>query len=198
MALRMFNNRGDVKLLADEDLMLRVRDGDAHAFEVLFDRHAGPAFSLAYRMCGSRTRAEDVVQDAFMALWRAGARYDQSRGSVRAWILSVVHNRAIDSFRRESLRTAASLEEGSGVERVASPELTEVTVELRAEAERIRDALHQLPDEQRQVIELSYFGGFTHHQIAEMLALPAGTVKGRMRLGLSKLRITLDDARVLP
>lgn len=198
MPLRMFSNRRDVKLLADEDLMVCVREGDARAFEVMFDRHSGPAFSLAYRMCGSRTRAEDVVQEAFIAIWRASARYDQSRGSVRAWILSVVHNRAIDYFRRESLRATRSVEEGGGVERVASPELTEVTVELRAEAERIRDALRELPDEQRQVIELSYFGGFTHHQIAEMLTLPPGTVKGRMRLGLSKLRITLGEAGVLP
>jgi RNA polymerase sigma-70 factor (ECF subfamily) len=194
----MFSNRQDVRQLADEDLMLRMRDGDARAFEVLFDRHGGPAFSLAYRMCGSRTRAEDVVQDAFMALWRSGARYDQSRGSVRAWILSVVRNRAIDSFRRESLRGARSLEEWNVADRVASPELTEVAVERRVEADRIRHALHDLPDEQRQVIELSYFGGFTHHQIAEMLALPSGTVKGRMRLGLSKLRISLGEAGVLP
>jgi RNA polymerase sigma-70 factor, ECF subfamily len=194
----MFSNRQDVRQLADEDLMLRMRDGDARAFEVLFDRHGGPAFSLAYRMCGSRTRAEDVVQDAFMALWRSGARYDQSRGSVRAWILSVVRNRAIDSFRRESLRGARSLEEWNVEDRLASPELTEVAVERRVEADRIRHALHDLPDEQRQVIELSYFGGFTHHQIAEMLALPPGTVKGRMRLGLSKLRISLGEAGVLP
>ena len=198
MAHRMFSNRQDVRQLADEDLMLRLRDGDARAFEVLFDRHGGPAFSLAYRMCGSRTRAEDVVQDAFIALWRSGARYDQSRGSVRAWVLSVVRNRAIDSFRRESLRGARSLEEWNVADRVASPELTEVAVERRAEADRIRHALHDLPDEQRQVIELSYFGGFTHHQIAEMLALPPGTVKGRMRLGLSKLRISLGEAGVLP
>jgi RNA polymerase sigma-70 factor, ECF subfamily len=197
MAHRMFSNRQDVRQLADEDLMLRMRDGDARVFEVLFDRHGGPAFSLAYRMCGSRTRAEDVVQEAFMAVWRSGARYDQSRGSVRAWILSVVRNRAIDSFRRESLRGARSLEEWNVADRVPSPELTEVEVERRVEADRIRHALHDLPDEQRQVIELSYFGGFTHHQIAEMLALPPGTVKGRMRLGLGKLRIALGETGVL-
>ncbi len=178
--------------------MRLVRDGEARAFEVLFDRHSGPAFSLAYRMCGSRARAEDVVQEAFLSLWRAGARYDQSRGSVRAWILSVVHNRGIDAFRRESLRTAQPLEEGSAVERLAGAELTEVTVERRADADRVRLALHDLPEEQRQVIELSYYGGFTHHQISEMLALPAGTVKGRMRLGLSKLRVSLGEAGVLP
>lgn len=194
----MFSQRRNLKELADEDLMRLMRDGDARAFEVLFDRHGGPAFSLAYRMCGSRARAEDVVQEAFMSLWRAGARYDQSRGSVRAWILSVVHNRAIDSFRRESLRSAQSLEQGSAADRVAAAELTEATVERRADADEVRHALHELPEEQRQVIELSYFGGFTHQQIAEMLALPPGTVKGRMRLGLSKLRISLGEAGVLP
>lgn len=194
----MFSQRRTLKQLADEDLMAAGRDGDARAFEVLFDRHAGPAFSLAYRMCGSRARAEDIVQEAFLALWRAGGRYDESRGSVRTWVLSIVHNRAVDSFRRESLRAARPLEEESAVERLQAAELTEIEVERRSEAERIRGALQALPDEQRQVIELSYFGGFTHQEIAEMLSLPAGTVKGRMRLGLGKLRIELAEAGVLP
>jgi RNA polymerase sigma-70 factor (ECF subfamily) len=194
----MFNQRVNLRELADEDLMLRVRDGDARAFEVLFDRHGGPAFSLAYRMCGSRPRAEDVVQEAFLSLWRAGGRYDPSRGSVRAWVLSAVHNRAIDLFRRESLRAARPLDENNVAERLAAPELTEVEVERRADADRVRSALHELPEEQRKVIELSYYGGFTHQQISEMLSLPAGTVKGRMRLGLSKLRISLGEAGVLP
>jgi RNA polymerase sigma-70 factor (ECF subfamily) len=194
----MFNQRRNLKELADEDLMLRVRDGDANAFEVLVDRHSGPAFSLAYRMCGSRTRAEDIVQEALLSLWRAGGRYDQSRGSVRAWILSAVHNRAIDSFRRESLRAARPLEESNVADRLAAPELTEVEVERRADADRVRTALHDLPDDQRHVIELSYYGGFTHQQIAEMLSLPSGTVKGRMRLGLAKMRISLADTGVVP
>ncbi len=178
--------------------MLHVRGGDARAFEVLFERHGGPAFSLAYRMCGSRARAEDVVQEAFLSVWRAGARYDQSRGSVRAWILSAVHNRAIDAFRRESLRAARSLDQDDVAERLPAPELTEVEAERRAEAECVRAALNELPEEQRHVIELSYYGGFTHRQIAELLSLPPGTVKGRMRLGLGKLRISLGEAGVLP
>jgi len=194
----MFGNRGNLRELADEDLMARVGDGDARAFEVLFDRHGGPAFSLAFRMCGSRTRAEDVVQEAFLSLWRAGGRYDPSRGSVRSWVLSTVHNRAIDSFRRQSARPAGSLEESGAAERLAASELTDVEVERRGEAEQLRQALATLPDEQRKVIELAYFGGFTHHQIAAMLELPEGTVKGRMRLGLGKLRVTLTEVGVVP
>ena len=90
----------DVTLLADEDLMPLVRAGDAAAFEVVYERHCGAAFSLAYRMTGRRGAAEDVVQEAFLSLWRAGARYDQTRGSVRTWVLAVVHHRAIDALRR--------------------------------------------------------------------------------------------------
>jgi RNA polymerase sigma-70 factor (ECF subfamily) len=194
----MFAQRRNLKELADEDLMVLVRDGDPRAFEVLFDRHGGPAFSLAYRMCGSRARAEDIVQEALVSLWRAGGRYDQSRGSVRSWILSAVHNRAIDSFRREAARPTRPLEEGGVTERLAAPELTDVEAERRMDADRVRGALRELPDDQRQVIELSYYGGFSHLQIAEMLSLPAGTVKGRMRLGLGKMRIALGEAGVLP
>ncbi len=194
----MFGNRRNLRELADEDLMARVRDGDARAFEVLFDRHGGPAFSLAFRMCGSRARAEDIVQEAFLSLWRAGGRYDPSRGSVRSWVLSTVHNRAIDSFRRQSARPAGSFEESGAAERLAAAELTDAEVERRGEAEELRRALENLPDEQRRVIELSFFGGFTHQQIAAMLELPEGTVKGRMRLGLAKLRVTLTQAGVVP
>jgi RNA polymerase sigma-70 factor (ECF subfamily) len=179
--------------LADEDLMALVRERDARAFEVIFDRHSGPAFSLAYRMCGRRSVAEDIVQDSFLSLWRSGARYDSSRGSVRSWVLSVVHNRAIDSFRREAAKDQFNVADDSFAERLEADELTELEVERRDEARHLRGALEGLPPDQRHVIELAYFGGLTHTQIAEMLALPAGTVKGRMRLGLTKLRHTLAE-----
>ena len=183
----------DLRGLADEDLMALVQGGDARAFEVMFDRHGGPAFSLAYRMCGRRAVAEDIVQEAFLSLWRSGARYDRSRGSVRSWVLSVVHNRAIDMFRHQTVKESRDIKDDSVAERIASPDRTETEVERRDEARQVRSALTDLPVEQRQVIELAYFGGFSHSQIAEMLKLPAGTVKGRMRLGLSKLRLTLSD-----
>ncbi len=173
--------------------MQLVRDGDARAFEVIFDRHAGAAFSLAYRMCGRRATAEDVVQETFLSLWRSGARYDRARGSVRSWVLSVVRNRAIDAFRRTAARDSRDLPDQRIAQLLAAPELTDKEVERRDDARLVRGALGALPPDQRQVIELAYFGGFTHTQIAEMLDLPAGTVKGRMRLGLSKLRIALGD-----
>jgi RNA polymerase sigma-70 factor (ECF subfamily) len=183
----------DLRELADEELMQLVREADARAFEVVFDRHGGVAFSLAYRMCGRRATAEDVVQEAFLSLWRSGARYDRARGSVRSWVLSVVHNRAIDALRRGVVREGRTVDDEGLAERVAAPERTDVEVARREEAREVRGALGELPNEQRQVIELSYFGGFTHVQIAGMLEVPIGTVKSRMRLGLTKLRIVLGD-----
>jgi len=191
---RGFRQSGpDLRVLADEDLMALVHNGDARAFEVIFDRHGDAAFSLAYRMCGRRAMAEDVVQEAFMSLWRSGARYDRGRGSARSWVLSVVHHRAIDAFRRETVRTSRNVSDDGIAERLPASERTEVEVQRRDDAQQMRSALDELPADQRQVIELAYFGGFTHSQIADMLKLPAGTVKGRMRLGLTKLRISLGD-----
>jgi RNA polymerase sigma-70 factor, ECF subfamily len=182
----------DVRTLADEELMGLVEGGDVRAFEAIFDRHASVAFSLAYRMCGRLAMAEDIVQEAFLSLWRSSAAYDPARGSVRTWVLSVVRNRAIDAFRREAKATS-ELDQQGVVDRMPSLELTDREVERRDDARQVRDALKGLPPDQRQVIELAYFGGFSHSQIAEMLKLPAGTVKGRMRLGLSKLRFALGD-----
>jgi RNA polymerase sigma-70 factor, ECF subfamily len=186
-------SRSGLHSLADEELMARVRGGDARAFEVVFDRHCDAAFSLAYRMCGRRSTAEDVVQEAFLSLWRSGARYDPARGSVRSWVLGVVRNRAIDLFRRDTVRSGRDINADGVVARIPAPEDTASEVQRRQDAAEVRIALHELPSDQRQVIELAYFGGFTHSQIAELLELPTGTVKGRMRLGLTKLRLTLGD-----
>ena len=183
----------DLRSIADEDLMAMVRDGEVRAFDVIFDRHSGAAYSLAYRMCGRQTMAEDVVQEAFVSLWRSGARYDRARGSVRSWVLSVVHNRAIDAFRKEAAKSARDVRDDGLAERLEADIRTDREAERRDDARQVRSALDELPTEQRQVIELAYFGGFTHTEIADMLSLPAGTVKGRMRLGLSKLRVTLAE-----
>ena len=171
-----------------------AHEGDTRAFEVIFDRHADACFSLAYRMCGRRSMAEDVVQDTFISVWRSGARYDRSRGSVRSWLLGVVHNRAIDLFRSETVRAGRDVGDDGIAERMVALDRTEGEVLQRDEAQHVRDAVNELPADQRQVIELAYFAGFTHSQIADMLELPAGTVKGRMRLGLTKLRVALDHS----
>src|SRR5919106_2640551 len=174
--------------LADEDLMQLVRRGDAAAFELVYDRHATAAFSLAYRMTGVRNAAEDVVQEAFLSLWRSGARYDRTRGSVRTWVLGIVHNRAIDALRRSMVHDRRRASDEGIEERLEAGERTDVEVAPRDEAREGRTALAALPPEQSRVIELAYFGGFTHTEIASMLDTPIGTVKGRMRLGLEKLR----------
>jgi RNA polymerase sigma-70 factor (ECF subfamily) len=174
--------------LADEELMSLVSKGEARAFETIYERHCGAAFSLAYRMCGSRSLAEDVAQEAFLSIWRAGGRYDRARGSVRTWVLGIVHNRAIDALRRTVVHERRRASDEGIEERFEARERTEVEAARRDEAETIRGMLDALPAEQSRVIELAYFGGFTHSEIAEMLGAPIGTVKGRMRLGLEKLR----------
>jgi RNA polymerase sigma-70 factor (ECF subfamily) len=180
--------------LADEELMQLVQGGDPAAFEALYDRHGGAAFSLAYRIVGTRSAAEDATQEAFLSIWRSRVRYRRERGSVRNWILGIVHNRTIDSLRRNMVhdRRRASAE---GLEETQeAAELTDVEALRREEARTVRAALETLPEQQVRVIELAYFGGFTHTQIAEMLEEPVGTVKGRMRLGLDKLRRELAGA----
>jgi RNA polymerase sigma-70 factor, ECF subfamily len=189
--LRRFSS--DLHALADEELMALVYEGETRAFEVIFDRHAGAALSLALRMCARRPMAEDIVQEAFVSLWRSTARYDPRRGSVRSWVLRVVHNRTIDAFRREVCPTTHDVSEEWITDVLPARERTDEEAERRSDARLVRSALEGLPDDQRQVIELAYFGGFSHTQIAAALGLPAGTVKGRMRLGLSKLRIALSE-----
>jgi RNA polymerase sigma-70 factor (ECF subfamily) len=184
----------DLRGLADEELMELVDAGEMRAFEVIFDRHAGAGYSLAYRMCGRRALAEDIVQEAFLSLWRSGSGYDRARGSVRSWVLSAVHNRAIDALRRTGAKAGRDVSDEGIAERLPAREATDAEVERRDEARRVRGALDELPSDQRQVIELAYFGGLTHSQIAEVLELPPGTVKGRMRLGLTKMRSALGEA----
>ncbi len=182
-----------LRALTDEALMERVDDADAVAFEVIFDRHGGAAFSLAYRMCGRRSAAEDIVQETFLSVWRRGGRYERARGSVRSWVLGAVHNKAIDSFRHQAATAAHDVNDDDTLVELEGPDRTDTEAERRAEAGQIHSAVRRLPTEQRRVIELAYFGGFTHSEIADMLELPAGTVKGRMRLGLIKLRLSLGD-----
>src|SRR3954454_152653 len=174
--------------------MQLVQHGDPRAFELLYDRHGGAAFSLAYRMVGDRVTAEDISQEAFLSIWRSRLRYQAERGSVRTWVLGVVHHRTIDALRRNLVRDRRRASAEGIEERHEAPERTDVEVARREEARQVRSAIDALPEDQSQVIELAYFGGFTHSQIAEMLEMPIGTVKGRMRLGLEKLRRQLSEA----
>jgi RNA polymerase sigma-70 factor (ECF subfamily) len=184
--------------LADEDLMQLVRRADPEAFAVLYERHSGSAYALAYRMTGTSGAAEDVTQEAFISVWRSGARYDRRRGSVRTWVLGIVHHRAIDALRRGKVRDRPRVEDEDAAEKLEAPENTELEVARREEAATIRQAMETLPAEQVQVVELAYFGGFTHTEIAEMLDAPVGTIKGRMRLALKKLRDQLGAGAVTP
>jgi RNA polymerase sigma-70 factor, ECF subfamily len=183
----------DIRDLADEEVMQLVQDGNPRAFELLYDRHGGAAFSLSYRMVGNRVTAEDITQEAFLSIWRSRLRYDQARGSVRTWVLGIVHNRAVDALRRNVVHDRRR-ETMEGIEeRHEARERTDLEVARREEARNIRTALDTLPDEQRRTLELAYFGGFSHSQIAELLEEPIGTVKGRMRLGLDKMRRQLSE-----
>jgi RNA polymerase sigma-70 factor (ECF subfamily) len=182
---------GGLRQLGDEDLMQLVAGGDARAFEVVYERHSTAVFSLAYRICGVRAAAEEVAQEAFLAIWRRGARYDRTRGSVRTWLLGVVHNRAIDALRRDTLHRRRRVADEEMADRLEAPERTDAEAARREEARSVRELLGQLPEDQRRVIELAYFGGFTHEQIAQMLNAPLGTVKGRMRLALEKMRASI-------
>ena len=148
-------------------------------------------------MVGTRaTSPRTSSQEAFLSIWRSGARYDRARGSVRTWVLGIVHHRAIDALRRARPCTTSAAP-ATRASRSASRrrERTDVEVARREEAATVRGALDTLPAEQCQVIELAYFGGFTHTEIAEMLDTPVGTVKGRMRLGLEKMRDAARDRR---
>jgi RNA polymerase sigma-70 factor (ECF subfamily) len=179
--------------LADEDLMRQVAESDPAAFGVIYDRHSTAAYSLAYRMAGRKSAADDIVQEAFLSLWRAAGRYDERRGSVRTFILGIVHNRSIDALRRATVHDSRRSSDEGIEERFAAPERTDAEVARRDEAAGVRDALNGLPADQQKVIELAYFGGFSQTEIADMIDAPLGTVKGRMRLGLEKLRTALGE-----
>jgi RNA polymerase sigma-70 factor, ECF subfamily len=177
---------------SDGELIVLAGAGNADAFEVIYDRYCRAAYSLACRICGASSTAEDVVQDAFLSLWRGRDRYDPARGEVRSWLLGIVHHSAIDKLRRSGVheRRRASAE---GIEeRLEAPERTDCEVQQREQAKEIQQALGTLPEDQRRVIELAYFDGLTHTQIATKLEQPVGTIKGRIRLGLLKLHAELD------
>jgi RNA polymerase sigma-70 factor (ECF subfamily) len=174
-------------MLADEDLISLVEAADAEAFATLYDRHIRAAFSLAHRMMGERQASEDLAQDAFLKVWRGASSYRAERGSVRTWILSIVHNRGIDQIRSQASRRRAQEKiEASAPRSQPSEAFTETL--RNSQRDQVREALNTLPPEQLKILELAYFSGYTHVEISDLLGLPLGTVKGRMRLGLKKVR----------
>jgi RNA polymerase sigma-70 factor, ECF subfamily len=186
--------REKAERLADEELMPWIGRKDAEAFEVFYDRHGGAAYSLAYRMLGDRGAAEDCIQEAFISIWRSGGRFDRTRGSVRSWTLSIVRNRAIDHLRSKAGKAPKlTFDDDAILESRPAEELTEEEAMRQETATEVRGALSQLPDDQSKCIQLAYFGGFSQSEIASMLNLPLGTVKGRMRLGLEKIRGELAE-----
>ena len=174
----------------DEQLMLRIQSDDVRAFEELYDRYSALAFGFARRICDSPHSAEEAVQDGFLALWRSRSSFDPARGSARTWLITVIRHRSFDLMRR-TWRDLDRRESDHLLGALAAPDEVEQDTELRDEARQVRSSLLQLPVAQREVIVLAYFGGLTHTEIASHLQLPAGTVKGRMRLGLKKLSAEL-------
>ena len=186
-------NRGrQYLLLADEDLISLVEANDAEAFAVLYDRHNQAAYSLAYRMMGERQSADDLMQDAFLKVWRGAGSYRSERGSVRTWILSIVHNRGIDQLRSLASRRRTQQKIEASAPR-SQPSEAFAQSWRNSQREQVREALKTLPPEQLKVLELAYFSGYTHVEIARLLDLPLGTVKGRMRLGLKKIKDYFDS-----
>ena len=182
-------------LQPDEDLMSLVERDDAQAFTVLYERHGRAAYLLAYRMMGNKQAAEDLTQDAFLKVWRLAGTYRAGKGSVRTWILSVIRNRGIDQLR--ALATRRTMQEKVEMEAPRSQPSEGFTETWRGyQREQVSRALESLSPEQIETLSLAYFQGYTHVEIAHMLKLPVGTVKGRIRLGLKKVRAYFDSGKV--
>ena len=176
---------------ADRAALHRMASGELDALDELYERYKTMAYSIAYRITNDATLAEDVVQDAFLGAWRNAARYVEGRGSVKTWLLSIVHHRAIDSVRRRRPTTDLPDREEAPPPALRLPDVW-VEVSARLDAVAVRDAMAALSDVQREAIELAYFSGLTQVEIAEQTGTPLGTVKSRMRLGLLAMRRVLS------
>jgi RNA polymerase sigma-70 factor (ECF subfamily) len=174
----------------DARLVRRLADGDADALRVLYDRFGGIVFGLTYRLLGDRQAAEECTQDVFVSVWRTAGSYEPARARVSTWLLTIARNRAIDATRRRAARPVDPHEDVWTTER--APDTADL-VSHADEAARVAAALAELPDSQREAISLAYFDGLSHTEIAERLGLPVGTVKGRIRLALDRLRTVAPD-----
>jgi RNA polymerase sigma factor (sigma-70 family) len=179
----------DFSQLGDEELVALAASSDERALAELYDRYGRIAYGLALRILRDEALAEDAVQEAFLAVWRQAARFRQERGQARSWLLTLVHRRAVDLVRREERRRA----EPSASPTPLAP-TSEEEASLRARRRLVQEALRRLPQEQRELIELAYYGGLTQAELAERLRLPLGTVKSRMFAGLKRLHELLGPA----
>jgi RNA polymerase sigma-70 factor, ECF subfamily len=174
---------------SDEALVLLAARSEQSALAELYDRYGRAAYGLALRVLRDEALAEDAVQEAFLAVWRTASRFVPERGKASTWILTLVHRRAVDVVRREERRRADSLEhapeQGGGA--------VDEDVWLRLQRERVQEALRQLPDAQREALELAYYGGFSQSELAERLGQPLGTIKSRMFAGLTRMRELLGE-----
>jgi RNA polymerase sigma factor (sigma-70 family) len=176
--------------LSDEALVALAARSEQSALAELYDRYGRPAYGLALRVVRDESLAEDAVQEAFLTVWRTAARFVPEKGKASTWILTLVHRRAVDVVRREQRRRTDSLEQAPEPGGGAADE----EAWLRLQRERVQAALRQLPDQQREALELAYYGGFTQSELAERLGQPIGTIKSRMFTGLTRLRELLGDA----
>lgn len=175
----------DLAHLSDEAIVALIARSEELALAELYDRHGRAAYALARRIVRDPNLAEDAVQDAFLAIWRSAARFVPERAGAMSWIMTLVHRRAIDIVRREQRRRSEPLDEPAAT---GSGPSAEDSAWLRLERERVQTALRQLPDQQRETLELAYYGGFTQPELADRLGRPLGTIKSQMFAALANLR----------
>ena len=173
--------------VADPDLIVQLAAGSQEALAALYDRYGRLAYSVALRILGDPGRAEDAVQDAFLKIWTSASTFDERRGSLRSWLLTSVRNRSIDYLRGRGAHERQELELQPAVAEAGPRSDPWREVSLSLERTAVREAMSNLPLEQRQAVQLAYFGGYSHREIADMTSVPLSTVKGRMRLALEKL-----------
>jgi RNA polymerase sigma-70 factor, ECF subfamily len=179
--------------LSDEALVALVARGDEDALAELYDRVGRIAYGLALRILRDERHAEDAVQEAFLQVWRRAGTFRPERAKASTWVLTLVHRRAVDLVRREERRQAEPFTDDAGAVLEAA-EQTDEAAWLRFERERVQTALKQLPDLQREALELAYYGGFSQSELAQRLGVPLGTIKSRMFAGLARLRELLDES----
>jgi RNA polymerase sigma-70 factor (ECF subfamily) len=171
----------------DASILRAIQRGEQDAVASLYDRYGGIAYGLAFRITNDATLAEDVVQDAFVSVWKQAARFDPARGQVRSWLLTIVHHRAVDTVRRRTNRPERAMPDGAE-DFLAAEGRPEDLAETIMDAAAVREAVQRIPEDQRRTVEMAYFMGLTHVEIAAEMDVPLGTVKSRLRIGLEKMR----------